>query len=113
MSLEIRKSNFAVSYENKFFRLVAKAFNELLEEKCIDGVLLGSPVCTVNDSLQLDALLITKNHTIIIDFKNYIGDIILPYRNFEENSWLNGSNMVVKGGSGNKNPFAQLTWRVW
>jgi hypothetical protein len=111
MSIEIRKNNFAVSYENTFFRLVAKAFKELLETKEIEGFFSGSPVCTASENLQLDSILITKTHAIIIDFKNYGGTITLPKENFEEEVWLHNDSNIVKGGSGDKNPFAQLTWQ--
>jgi hypothetical protein len=111
MSLEFRKNNFSVSYENTFFRLVAKALKDLLGETKLEGFFSGSPVCTVSENLQLDSLLITNNHAIIIDFKNYGGTITLPDLNFEEGSWLNNHSNIVKGGSGDKNPFTQLSWQ--
>ena len=105
--LEIRKSSFARNYENSFFREFSQNLSELFESKKMDGVLIGSPICEIDERLQIDALLITKNVVCIIDFKNYGGDLHLPIKdNFDYGKWLiNGEQ--VKGGS-TINPFIQL-----
>lgn len=105
--LEIRKSSFTRSYENSFFREFSQSLYNLFETKKLDGVLLGSPICEADERLQIDALLLTKNVVCIIDFKNYSGEITLPFKdNFEYGKWLGNGNHI-KGGS-TINPFIQL-----
>ena len=105
--LEIRKSSFARNYENSFFREFSQNLFELFESKKMDGVLIGSPICEIDERLQIDALLVNKNVVCIIDFKNYGGDLHLPIKdNFDYGKWIiNGEQ--VKGGS-TINPFIQL-----
>ena len=105
--LEVRKSSFARNYENSFFREFSQNLSKLFETKKMDGVLIGSPICEIDERLQIDALLITKNVVCIIDFKNYSGEITLPFAdNFEYGKWINNGDQV-KGGS-TINPFIQL-----
>ncbi|MBN8545945.1 MAG: ATP-binding domain-containing protein [Ignavibacteria bacterium] len=106
--LEIRKNTFSKSYENSFFRHFSEQLNDLFKERNLDGLLLGSPVCEVDERLQIDALLITNNVVCIIDFKNYNGTITLPHEyDFEVGLWITETGEQVKGGS-SKNPFIQL-----
>lgn len=105
--LEIRKSSFARNYENSFFREFSQNLSKLFESKKMEGVLIGSPICEVDERLQIDALLITTNVVCIIDFKNYFGEVILPFAdNFEYGNWINSGGQI-KGGS-TINPFIQL-----
>jgi len=113
--LEVRKNRFAKPYENDFFRILAGKLSKTFESLKLNGVLLGSPVCTKFNDLQLDALLISETAIIIIDFKNYGGKLQLPkVDNFDNGEWILQPNkrhdrtVVVKGGSGNKNPFKQV-----
>ncbi len=113
--LEIRKNRFAKPYENDFFRILAAKLVDIFEELKIDGVLIGSPICTKADDLQLDTLLVTETAVVIIDFKNYGGNLNLPSENnFKHKEWILQPNknhdrtIVVKGGAGNKNPFLQI-----
>jgi len=46
--LEIRKSSFAKSYENIFFREFAKNLSKLFNDLKIEGLLIGSPVCEID-----------------------------------------------------------------
>jgi hypothetical protein len=106
--LEIRKNTFSKSYENTFFREFSKDLHNLFEEKNWEGILIGSPECTVENRLQIDALLITKHVVFIIDFKNYGGRIELPNSyNFQDGLWKNHSGEIIKGGS-SINPYRQL-----
>lgn len=105
--LEIRKSSFARNYENSFFREFSQNLSNLFESKKMEGVLIGSPICEIDERLQIDALLITTNVVCIIDFKNYSGEIILPFAdNFDYGKWMNNGDQI-KGGS-TINPFIQL-----
>lgn len=111
--LEIRKNRFAKPYENEFFRIFSKKLSIKFTELGLNGVLLGSPVCTKRQDLQIDALLITETGIVIIDFKNYTGIIKLPetVEAFEKKPWMNitksNQTIIIKGGN-NKNPFRQV-----
>jgi hypothetical protein len=120
MALEIRKNSFSKSYENEFFRLLAIRLGALFEQKNWDGILIGSPVCTVFENLQIDVLLVTKNSIVIIDLKNFRGEIVIPkfkdgYPNKKTDPWLKetwwNGKVQVKGGS-HVNPFTQLEWQT-
>lgn len=106
--LEIRKNTFSKNYENSFFREFSRHLYNSFKERNISGVLIGSPLCEVDERLQIDALLITKNVVCIIDFKNFKGKIKLPTEhNFEFGIWTTETGDQVKGGS-TLNPFIQL-----
>jgi len=109
--LEIRRNRFAKPYENEFFRIFSKKLSVTFEKLDINGVLLGSPVCSLRNDLQLDALLITETGIAIIDFKNYAGIIELPSeRDFKNKPWFNitksNQKIEIKGGN-KKNPLTQ------
>ena len=114
--LEIRKNRFSKPYENDFFRILAAKLSRKFDELKLNGVLIGSPICTKLNSLQLDALLVTDTGITIIDFKNRSGQVILPSEdNFEFGSWTtpstrknNPTPSIIQGGSGNKNPYKQI-----
>lgn len=107
--LEVRKNTFARSYENVFFREFANNLAQKFVDKNLDGLLIGSPFCEVEERLQIDALLITKHAICIIDFKNYSGQINLPEsKDFKQGIWTIDDNTIVKGGS-SINPYVQLS----
>lgn len=106
--LKIYKGEANRSHENTFFRHFASTLVALFEHNSMDGILLGMPKSLIRDDLQIDALLITKGDIIIIDFKDYTGEIILPNEDvFRYGRWETSSGIPVKGGS-SVNPFAQL-----
>src|SRR5690554_5029296 len=111
--LEIRRNRPSKPYENEFFRIFAKKLAEKFKGLGISGVLLGSPKCLKRNDLQIDALLICETAIVIIDFKNYSGDICLPDDNqFESGDWRHVKSphktTIVKGGAQGKNPFRQV-----
>ena len=114
--LEIRKNRFSKPFENDFFRILAAKLSEKFDELKLNGVLIGSPICTKSNALQLDVLLVTETGITIIDFKNRSGQITLPNaNNFDFGSWTTPSTRkidptpnVIQGGSGNKNPYKQM-----
>lgn len=105
--LEVRKNNFSKNYENIYFRNFSQKLAHVFKEKSISGLLIGCPLCEVDERLKIDALLITTNVICIIDFKNYSGKIKLPKENFEFGHWINNNEIFVRGGS-TVNPFIQL-----
>ncbi|ACV22416.1 NERD domain-containing protein [Slackia heliotrinireducens] len=95
------------SHENEFFRYFARAVKAFFEKKGIDALLIGMPKCLVNQDLQIDALLITDSKMIIIDFKDYSGELTLPdEQDFRRGRWETSAGIQVKGGS-SPNPFYQ------
>ena len=106
--LEIKKGKSSQSYENEFFRQFSYTLSQLFEVNNWKGLLLGMPNCITREDLQIDALLITDNSIIIIDFKDYKGEVILPNEDqFEYGRWLTENNVIIKGGS-SPNPFKQI-----
>jgi hypothetical protein len=106
--LEVRKNTFLRNYENSFFRDFSRSLFNSFKERNIEGILIGSPFCEIDERLQIDALLITDHVVCIIDFKNFSGKVNLPNeRNFEMGSWTNATGAQIKGGS-SINPFVQL-----
>lgn len=106
--LEIRRGIAARNYENSFFREFAKNLHEMFEKYDMDGLLIGNSECAVENRLQIDALLITKQVVCIIDFKNFEGQINLPRpSDFLYGRWTNSNNELIKGGS-SINPYCQL-----
>jgi len=106
--LEVRKNTFSKNYENSFFREFSRQLYNSFETRNWSGVLIGSPLCEVDERLQIDALLITPNVVCIIDFKNFNGKIKLPAeKDFEFGLWTTEKGEQIKGGS-SINPFIQL-----
>lgn len=98
----IRK--FDNTHENKFFRFVS---NQLRNKyKDINGlhVFIGNISCNGH---QIDALFIASGKIIVIDFKDYGGEIIFsennPWQFINKNGWG-----FVKGGGNIRNPLQQV-----
>lgn len=107
--LEIRRGTATRSYENTFFREFAKNIEILFEKYSIDGLLIANSMCEVSPNLQIDSLLITENAILLIDLKNFGGDVIIPQpdQNFPDGQWVTPEGERIKGGS-HINPYKQL-----
>lgn len=108
--LEIRKGTATKNYENTFFREFADNLKKMFDKYSLDGLLIANSECEAEKRLQIDALLVTENAVLIIDFKNFSGKITLPKNaksEFEFGIWRNESGEQIKGGS-SINPFIQL-----
>lgn len=68
-----------------------------------DAILLGNVRLGLH---ALDAVLLTRNGIMVLEFKNYSGDIRVS-ENVWENPLRDGSVVIVKGGSGGKTPREQ------
>lgn len=76
--IEIRKGKSTKSYENEYFRLLATGLSNEFDKRGWNGLLMGMPKSLVAENLQIDCLLVTDDQIILIDFKNYGGDLELP-----------------------------------
>lgn len=103
------------SYENEFFRAFASTLSAIFDSKGYEGILLGHPRSLDDEWFQPDALLLTQNSVLIVDFKNF-DDVIVHLPDeavFETREWSaekrigRPSFITVQGGSA-KNPFDQL-----
>lgn len=107
MPLEIKYNPFEHTHENITFREVANRLHQWFDQKRWDGLLMGNPTPVDNPLFQPDLLLFTPKSILIIDLKNYGGELRLPPRDsFGSNVWL-CDGIRVKGGSF-INPFVQL-----
>ena len=111
MSLRVYagKNQASRRYELEFFRVFASVLSAQFEAEGRDGVLLGHPLSRDNTRFQPDALLITSNSVVLVDFKNFDNARIrLPDEGgFTTAEWKSEEGVVVKGGN-SSNPFAQL-----
>lgn len=106
--LELRKGKSTKSYENDFFRLLASGLITEFDKRGWNGLLMGMPESLAFEGLQIDCLLITNDQIILIDFKNYSGDLELPEaESFAYGFWLINGEVAVRGGS-SINPYKQL-----
>ena len=103
------------AYENEFFRAFASTLSAIFDSKGYEGILLGHPRSLDKDWFKPDALLVTHNSVVIVDFKNFDKVVVhLPDESsFFSSEWSaekqNGHPrfVTVKGGA-SENPFAQL-----
>ncbi|MDM1063955.1 NERD domain-containing protein [Empedobacter falsenii] len=111
--LEIRKGSATKSFENIFFREFADNLSRLFQENNWNGLLLGNSVIENRQDLQIDALLICENQILIIDFKNYGGNITIPGNStneFEFIQWTSSEGGIISSGhSSNRNPYQQVS----
>jgi hypothetical protein len=106
--LELRKGKSSKSYENDFFRYLAAGLTAAFDRKGWGGLLMGMPASLAHENLQIDCLLITDDQIILIDFKNYSGDLELPdAASFDYGRWMINGEIPVKGGS-SSNPYKQI-----
>ena len=107
MALQVyRYANYLTTEEREQFSSLCK----LLSKSKDDYILVANPII---EGRELDALLIKRDAIIVIEFKNYSGDLTAS----EFGDWyiLNKDNqeIVVKGGFGNKNPYNQVLRNKW
>lgn len=106
--IDLRKGKSTKSYENDFFRLLAASLTNEFDKRGWNGLLMGMPQSLVLEGLQIDCLLVTDDQIILIDFKDYCGDLVLPEaESFDYGRWLINGETAVRGGS-SINPYKQL-----
>lgn len=115
MALEIRHNRAEHAHENFQFRRIAQGLGAFFEDKGWDGLLIGNPESEDFSRFRADAILIYNHGLLIIDLKDYQGNIILPKNDDDFNiyAWYNESEkdksrLKIKGGANFVNPFRQL-----
>lgn len=109
MPINIFKNKFDYVHENTFFRQLAIDLQNKYKASSENVYLIGNPEIIDADGNRIapDALFLTSKSFIIIDFKNYSGDIKLPaLESFEFENWYHGSAIIKGGNQGN--PYLQL-----
>lgn len=115
MALEVSHNRALHTHENEQFRRIAKNLLVLFEEMKWDGVLIGNPFNPEFSRFKADAILYYSNGLLIIDLKDYSGEIKLPPNSDElrNTRWYietekDKQRIEIKGGSRFINPFKQL-----
>lgn len=95
---------FDYSHERRFFRLFSASIKNVYQQSDKFYTLIGNIRCNGH---QIDALLLAHDKLIVIDFKDYGGDLVFS----ENNPWQirqNGNLLFVSGGSVIRNPYQQV-----
>ena len=95
---------FENTHENQFFRAVTRKLRNTYQDSAGLHILIGNLSCNGH---QIDCLYISNGKIIVIDFKNYEGQLTFS----ENNPWKmsSGNDFVfVKGGGRFRNPFQQV-----
>lgn len=114
MALEVLHQQ-AATHENEQFRRVVKIVDGVFKKHSYDGILVGNPFNENYRRFRADAILLFNHGVVIIDFKDYSGQLIIPrgddefksYPWYAENA-LDHQAIEVKAGAHFLNPFLQL-----
>jgi hypothetical protein len=114
MALHIFHNRADHTHENEQFRRIAKDLKVQFDEMKWDGLLIGNPNNPDFRRFRADALLYYNNGLLVIDLKDYSGNIKLPPNKteFMTTKWYTETEndkrrIEIKGGSF-INPFKQL-----
>ena len=114
MALEVLHQQ-AATHENEQFRRVVKIIKAVFEKHGYDGILIGNPFNEHYRRFRADAILFFNHGVVIIDFKDYSGQLNIPYGDdeFKNLPWyaentLDHQVIEVKAGAHFLNPFRQL-----
>lgn len=96
---------YEYTHENKFFRVLDETLRKSFEEGEDDHILIGNINVGGN---SLDAIFIKRGALLVIDFKDYAGELT-----FSENGpWKlkteEGKTIFVAGGAHCRNPYQQV-----
>lgn len=105
--LEIRH-NPRNTHENEAFRRIATLVDQFFRENNWKGLMIGNPAVEEYDEFQPDILLFTPFALLIVDLKDYSGEVTLPTADkFETDPWLLNNSVEIRGGN-RLNPFDQI-----
>lgn len=114
MGLEVLFNKTENLHENVQFDRVALHLVPFFKEQNWDGLLIGNPFNEDYPRFRADAILLYTNGLIIIDFKDYKGEIIMPTKDddFRTKPWFinisDGDCIKIEAGNNHTNPFKQL-----
>lgn len=77
MALEVLHQQ-AKTHENEQFRRVVRIMDAVFKKYKFSGILIGNPFNENYRRFRADAILFYNHGVVIIDFKNYAGQLILP-----------------------------------
>jgi len=77
MALEVLHQQ-AATHENEQFRRVVKIVDAVFKKRGYDGILVGNPFNENYRRFRADAILLFNHGVVIIDFKDYSGQLIIP-----------------------------------
>mgnify|MGYP002626225348 CR=1 FL=1 len=114
MALEVLHQQ-AATHENEQFRRVVKIMDAVFKKHKYDGILVGNQFNENYRRFRADAILFYNNGVVIIDFKDYSGQLILPRGDdeFKNYAWYaekasDHQTIEIKAGAHFLNPFLQL-----
>lgn len=114
MALEVLHQQ-ANTHENEQFRRVVKIVDAVFKKHGFDGILVGNPFNENYRRFRADAILLYNHGVVIIDFKDYAGQLIIPRGDdeFKSYPWYaekasDHQAIEVKAGAHFLNPFLQL-----
>ncbi|MBQ7869169.1 MAG: hypothetical protein IJ355_02390 [Prevotella sp.] len=114
MALEVLHQQ-AATHENEQFRRVVKIIDTVFRKHNYDGILIGNPYNENYRRFRADAILLFNHGVVIIDFKDYAGQLNIPRGDdeFKRCHWsvekaLDHQTIEVKAGAHFLNPFLQL-----
>lgn len=114
MALEVLHQQ-AATHENEQFRRVVKIMDAVFKKHGYDGILVGNPFNENYRRFRADAILFFNHGVVIVDFKDYSGQLIIPRGDDEFKSYpwyaekaLDHQAIEVKAGAHFLNPFLQL-----
>jgi hypothetical protein len=114
MGLEVLFNKTKNLHENVQFNRVIKRLIPFFDEQGWDGLLIGNPSNEDYPRFRADAILLYTNGIIIIDFKDYAGEILIPLNDedFGKKSWFinveDGNKIKIEAGNNHTNPYRQL-----
>lgn len=114
MALEVLHQR-ANTHENEQFRRVVKIMDAVFKKHGFDGILVGNPFNENYRRFRADAILFYNHGVVIIDFKDYSGQLIIPRGDdeFKNYPWYaemasDHQSIEIKAGAHFLNPFLQL-----
>lgn len=114
MALEVLHQQ-ASTHENEQFRRVVKIIDAVFKKHNYNGILIGNPFNENYRRFRADAILLFNHGVVIIDFKDYAGQLNIPRGDDEFKScrWCaetacDHHTIEVKAGAHFLNPFLQL-----
>ena len=101
MSLLIFKvSDYETTHEREIFDNLCKLLKDVYNKTEDCHVLIANPSF---DNRDIDAIFIKRDAITVLEFKNYGGSLEIA-----ENGDWRCDDVIVKGGSGGKNPYQQV-----